>query len=491
MLRGLYFLLSLRVMKLNPPKIHWLILTAVTLLAATFRFYHLKSLPPGLYPDEAMNGVDALNALATHQFQVFYPANNGREGLFIFLQALSLAVFHTTQAWVLRFPSAVLGTLTVPVFYLFLRELAEAAKLKMAPLLALVASFLLATSYWHLTFSRMGFRAILAPLFACLALYAVLVALRRQTLPFFLVAGVVMGLGAYTYTAFRVVPLILLVFLVAFRPKISQVLAYLGATLITLIPLLHYFNLHPDQASARTQEVSVFSQPNTWELIQQNTNLTVHMFFTLGDQNWRHNFSGNPEVVPLVALFLVFGLMLAVYRRSLLDWTLVTWLVVAALPEILSIQSLPHALRGILMLPPVLALAASGFSYFWQLIVPYLKKPIAAVVLAFLASALTIDVYHTYFVDYARNSAVPVAFTADFLILADQINQLPSDQPKLVVLTADRPGLCAVSICAADLQFLTGTYNQQTQAAKQLQYISYDQYLNQPISPTTKVFFLR
>ncbi|MEK9147933.1 MAG: hypothetical protein AAB650_00675, partial [Patescibacteria group bacterium] len=67
-----------------------LILLAILILGAGFRFYLLPSVPPGLYPDEAANGNNAREALETGNFKVFYPENNGREGLFINIQAAAI-----------------------------------------------------------------------------------------------------------------------------------------------------------------------------------------------------------------------------------------------------------------------------------------------------------------------------------------------------------------------------------------------------------------
>ena len=42
-------------------KTFWLLLVII-IIASFLRLYHLESLPPGLYPDEAMNGNNALEA---------------------------------------------------------------------------------------------------------------------------------------------------------------------------------------------------------------------------------------------------------------------------------------------------------------------------------------------------------------------------------------------------------------------------------------------
>ena len=48
----------------------------VVALAAFFRLYDLKNVPPGLYPDEAMNGNNALETVVTGDYKIFYPENN-------------------------------------------------------------------------------------------------------------------------------------------------------------------------------------------------------------------------------------------------------------------------------------------------------------------------------------------------------------------------------------------------------------------------------
>src|SRR3989344_9535654 len=91
---------------------YYLLITLVIIIAAFFRLYNIMQVPPGLYPDEAMNGNNALEALSsTGHFKVFYPENNGREGLFINIQALSIKLFGN-EPWALRVVSAIFGILT-------------------------------------------------------------------------------------------------------------------------------------------------------------------------------------------------------------------------------------------------------------------------------------------------------------------------------------------------------------------------------------------
>ena len=143
------------------------LLLIILIIASFFRLYNLSgtnSVPPGLYPDEAINGNNASEALDTGNFKVFYPENNGREGLFINIQAVFIKVF-SNEPWVLRLPSAIIGILTVLGIYLFSATLFNNASI------GLLSSFFTAISFWHINFSRIGFRAIMAPFLLVWALY--------------------------------------------------------------------------------------------------------------------------------------------------------------------------------------------------------------------------------------------------------------------------------------------------------------------------------
>src|SRR3989338_5049749 len=208
-----------------------IILLAILAIAAFFRFYHLAQIPPGLYPDVAINGNDALTALKTHNFKVFYPENNGREGLFINLIALSFWLFGVS-VWTIKIVPAIFGLLTVLGIFFLTKQLFSYFATRRAEIIALLSTLFIAVSFWHVNFSRLGFRAIMVPFILVWSFYFLFKGLdlahRHQTgalicLP---LAGLFFGLGFYTYIAFRVAPLILLVpvifELIRYWPKITQ-----------------------------------------------------------------------------------------------------------------------------------------------------------------------------------------------------------------------------------------------------------------------------
>jgi 4-amino-4-deoxy-L-arabinose transferase-like glycosyltransferase len=187
-----------------PKKIVLGLLFAILIAAFALRFTNIENIPSSIYPDEAQNGVDGQIANATGNYKWFYPTNNGREGLFINIQAMSIKYLGNTT-FALKIPSIIFGTLTVLGVFLLTYELFQSY------IAGLIAAYLIAFSYWAINFSRIGFRAIMLPFILSFAFYFLFKGLRTKKLHDFIIAGFIYGLGLHTYIAFRVSPLVLIV----------------------------------------------------------------------------------------------------------------------------------------------------------------------------------------------------------------------------------------------------------------------------------------
>ena len=134
-------------MSVTNRRVVYLLLLAILLLASFFRFWRLGNFPPGLYHDEAYNGLDALSlvngevfpqfyegwelyAADAHaarppqetNFPVFFEGNYGREPLHVYLMALSISLFGATPFAVRAVPAAA-GVLAVLTTFLAARAL--------------------------------------------------------------------------------------------------------------------------------------------------------------------------------------------------------------------------------------------------------------------------------------------------------------------------------------------------------------------------------
>ncbi len=485
-----------------------LILVTIVALAGFLRFFELTQTPPGLYPDEAMNGNNGIEALANHDLKVFYTDNNGREGLFINLQALSVWMFGR-EAWALRGVSALVGTLTVLALYfvakeLFIDEKKRNFTFRLNPpnIIALLSAYLLATSYWHLNFSRIGFRAICLPLFASVALYFLLKGLRTGKTLDMILAGIFTGLGLYTYIAFRFMVFILAIPVVGYgwkwvKGKVSHaaeqiagcfpcaVLTFTFATFVVALPFGYYFLHHPEDFSSRSSQISVFAAKSPIFEFAKSTIATIAMPLVFGDCNPRHNLPCRPELSPLVAIFFLVGLAASIKRvvkswgsREAISHSLILgWLIFMMFPASLTREGMPHALRAIGMIPPMIILAGFGAWIVGNKLLEigqrkFGEKSYRPTILLFLAALATIFflTYKTYFVVWAQDPKTQHAFTADTFTMARYLNGL-DDQTEKLVIVDEGIDQRTVTISSQTILFITGSFLQTDRANKHYHYI--------------------
>lgn len=125
----------------------WIVLGLLTVLAALPRFAELGHL--SFYGDEETTALPAM-ALAEGKGAEMPTGMEYRRGLTVtWLSAASSRLLGPDNDLSYRLPAAILGTLTVPLLFLFGRRYLGTG-------IALVAATALALSEWHLVFSRMA-----------------------------------------------------------------------------------------------------------------------------------------------------------------------------------------------------------------------------------------------------------------------------------------------------------------------------------------------
>lgn len=435
----------------------------VLLLALSFfvRFWHINTLPAGLWIDEAVNAADALTANESGEYQWFYTNNYGREGLFINLQAFSLALFGNSVA-ALKLWSAIFGVLAVLGVYLLGKELFG----RRAP--ALFAAISIAFSYWAINFSRIGFRAIMTPALLAFAFYFFFRGMRTEKMRWFFCAGIFVGLGLHGYIASRLVPGIFILlfpflwlsydrFLTRFW-KHSLVFV-LGAFIAASPMLYHFFISHPEDFASRSAAVSVFSPEvnggNLFGTLATTLTLSIQKYNFIGDANWRHNYPPYPLLDPLTGIFFLSGLLFLALQIFHLLWVrfrngirdprlvrnsflLITFFVMLA-PEFLTVEGVPHALRAIGTQIPVFLMA--GFAIHWlyrygERALPFSQKIFHGVVIFILVLAAAINLTK-YFIYFNNRPEQKASFTYAQVQMEKFLASLPPEQIKYVA-TDDR-----------------------------------------------------
>jgi len=442
-----------------------IILILILVLAAFFRLWKINSIPPGLYPDEAINGNDALN----HPGHIFYAQNNGREGLFINLIFLSFKIFGVKTSSI-RITSAIMGILVILGLYLLVKELFYNSSRSSS--IALFSSFFAATGFWAVNFSRIGFRGILTPLILVFSLYFLFKALKyglkkpllsKNVFLNLLLGGIIFGLGFYGYTVFRLAVLLLVAILFSWwylykikhlQKKFFIIFFCLSLVVfITGLPLGLYFVHHPSYFLSRAIGVSVFSQPHPLKTFSISFYKHLVMFNFRGDGNWRHNIAGSPELFWPVGLLFLLGIVLSIkylyqsiknkiYYSFITFTSLLSWFFIMLLPASLTFEGIPHSLRAIGALPPVFIFTGLGLDTIYDSSCRLLKRTIRTrrsyfvitLSLIILLFSFIFSQYYKYFYLWGQSKEVKESFTQHFVDIGHYLNLLPEDINKYVIV---------------------------------------------------------
>ncbi len=407
-----------------------LVLAAIVGLALALRLAGFGAIPPGLYHDEAYNGLDALQVLRGAR-PLWFTANNGREPFYIYLVALSVAAFGRTVVAV-RAPALLLGLLTVPATAFLGTSFFDRR-------VGLLSAAVTAIALWPVHLSHIGFRAVGLPLFLALALGFLWRGLRRGRWQDYLAGGVCYGAAFYTYLAarFTPLPLLLLGLLLLWpaarlpHPRWRLLLLFAGAALFTVAPLAVYLLGQPGALAGRATQVSVFnpaiSHGDPWGTLGRDVLLALEAFFIRGDRIPRHNLPWRPIFDPALGLAFAAGVVVALKRRGA-GWFALVWVGAMLLPTVLA-EDTPHFLRAVGIQPLVFVLPALGLDWAWGRLSQKSWGLAGAGLAGVVLVAGLVSTGDAYFRSYAQAQTVYYHFEGGSVELAGQVNRFLSQGP--------------------------------------------------------------
>lgn len=423
-------------------KNNWPIITIIA-VSIILRFWKLGSIPPGLHPDEAANGQDVIRMIENHQFQAIYDTNGPREALFLYVQGVFVWLGHILKIAALNFTPlslriapAIIGVLTVWGIYLLGKELFNKN-------VGLFASAAMAVSAWHIQFSRNGFRAIMAPLALVFLFYFFTKAYRNKKLKDFILTGVFLAMGFYTYLSFRMVPLILgalLIYITITQRKfikdnLKNILYMVLVFLLLMLPMfVHFYHVPADilgRASTSIMNPEI-NGGSPFGALVKNIVKTMMMFNFSGDANWRHNVATLPMLDIFTGVLFWIGLGVTLWRFKKIEYfLLIMWFGAMSLPEVLTAEGIPHALRMVGTMPVVFLWIALGL----DLVFSKIKSKYIPIVGIFMILVISGAIgFSRYFIIFPNSGDAGEAYAEDMVGIANDVNAAdPSRQNILIV----------------------------------------------------------
>ena len=423
-------------------------LVLILALAAFFRIYRLGELPPGIFFDQGFVGWAALKILHEGYHPLYTDEVFRNPPLLLYQMALWLAIFAVNQFNFFLF-FALLSMVSLVLIYWTFRQLA-------GPRTALIGLFILAVMRWHVTFSRNGFPTIQVPLYMFGTMAFLLHGLKTGKRWTFVTAGVFFALGLYTYQAYKIFPLLLVVLgLYEFvthwgsltqgskKPGLGSKVLYLlklpNAKNLAIFSLVFFLLVTPlIYQTFRTHDVGWReSNYNIFRTIREKHSLepiwfmvsnTAKMFNRTGDVNERHNIPNHRMLDNYTAALFVLGLAYALFHlRQRKYFFAVSGFFLMSLACILS-QDPAHANRMLGTVPFLTLLAALPIAALWrriQIAWGILGELVLVLFLLQPAFLMALENYKTFFEEFAgANSLYSSGVWAGYSVSETRVGEL-------------------------------------------------------------------
>ncbi len=347
------------------------VLTLLIVVGFLLRSLGLEAIPPALNSDELLKAFDGASVYRTGMdhhgasWPLFFKQSGEYSPPLYIYWAGFFAAPLGIHPYLVRLPSAVVGTLTILMVYLFVKEFSDKKT-------GLLTAALVTLSPWNIHYSRIGWEAILqAPLWLG-GLYFLMRWVRNHRTVELCLSTLFFALVIYAYPAARLfVPLMMLIMVLVYGDDFwhdkKQTLVAFGVWLLVLLPYAISMIQHYEAMQARWRFLSVFNQNNGFLIFVQQyfQHLSPSFMFLFGNPNSYHMMCGGLAMTVLLPFFLVALVYMGKKRRRI-HWVLFAWLLLFALPSSMTfdrydIHSMPNPLRATCGLSLLEIISAIGF----------------------------------------------------------------------------------------------------------------------------------
>jgi 4-amino-4-deoxy-L-arabinose transferase-like glycosyltransferase len=413
-------------------QIVWLLLFLITFLAAILRFWQLGNIPPSPDWDEVAFGYNAYSVIQTghDEFGKFLPVvlrsfDDYKPALYMYL-VIPAEILFGVSTLAVRVPSAVFGVITVFGVFFLMKELFKRNDI------ALLTSFLLAISPWHIQFSRLGFETNIG---LSLNIFAALFFLKGLKKPWLLsLSTISAALAIYAYQSEKVfTPLFMLALILIYRKALFAVakkynIAAVILGLLVVLPMVIYIATD-NQALLRVKGTSIFNSPTEYlkdtaqrlnddhlshdyiGILLDNRRLVyaraiIGGYLSHYDINWllhgdiqRHHAPQMGLVYAIEIPFILIGIYLLLFGKfdKKTKILIFIWFLLAPVPASITTE-VPHPVRTMNFLPTWQIFSTLGILWFIQKVSQMKIKYILFAVFGLLAVINFVYYLDQYFV---------------------------------------------------------------------------------------------
>lgn len=410
-----------------------LALAGVFLLAVYFRFYQLGILPPGLHNSEVSSGLTALDILHKHISVSAVLKANPVNGLYSLLQVLAIKLLGNTVS-ALRTVSSLIGLVSVILTYLWVRSWFGRRA-------GLLAALFMAITPWTIGLSRLSFAATSVSLMIPATLWAATNAAKTKHWFWIIVTAILLGLNGLGINGlFFLLGLATLTIPGLLKLKSGEdkglwktvfITTGAGIVLALILLVVRFHNAKPKLSLNATSVQHAVSQ------ISQ----TLVMFNVRGDNDFRYNIAGAPELNLFIGLMFLVGVLVCLIRFGRARYRVLLGLLVALfIPIAMQTDQVPNSLTALMAAPIVMALAAVGIVYMldvWYGTFPVnsAARTLGTIPVILLLLISVYQGYKQYFVAWAGSPETYDVYNERARSMADYLNRTNFKGQRYVLVT--------------------------------------------------------
>ena len=423
-------------------KIVWLSLLTIVLMGSSLRFYKLGAIPNSLNWDEVSWGYNGYSIAETGRdewgnlFPLSFKAfGDYKQPVYVYLTALSIKLFGLTP-FAVRFPSALLGSLTVLVTYFLVKELLmdkeeQEDKNLVTKYVPLLTAGLLALSPWHIQFSRVAYEANVGLFFVILGVWMFIKGINKKSWQLLYGSIISLTLSAMTYHSEKIFTPILFVGLLMYGYRFLVLNKRLAFGLAVLFIVLNSIWALDFRTTARGRSVTIFSNQTKVlapsieyiEFDRQNNdilgvvlhnrrvvyalkyaeNYLAHfnpVFLFITGDDVRHHAPGMGVLYMVSLPFIHLGFRNIVLQSGRGGKLLLFWFFLSPVAAALAIDA-PNASRSLIFLPTWQVFEAIGLlsflRYLFTLKHTWISKLVVSLIIVLIAGNVLYYIHH-YFV---------------------------------------------------------------------------------------------
>ncbi len=451
----------------------------IFILAIILRFYQLGVIPSGFHVDEAYltyNSYSILNTgkeitgnLLPLNLKSFMYSPAG----YTYFSIPFIAIFGLSE-FSARFASAFFGSITIPLVFFLVLKLFKEYKYKNK--LAILTSFFLAISPWHINLSRVCTDNVIVVFLISLGTYFFIHWLEKNKWHLLIVSFLSFFITLYTYQAARsFVPLFLLLlftygFYVRKFNRLKIYVLILGYVLLIIIPVV--LVLFSPTLSYRIKTLSVFQHQNTSLVLSEQqredgimgvkplesrffhnkiTNyadaftktyfkhFSFEFLFTDAGLPDRYRVPGGSLLYLFELPLLILGLWYLFSFNKKTGWFILGWVLIAPIGSGLTTDDVPNLQRTLTIFPAISILSGLGFIMLFLFLKKNIKRQYITKIIFVAMGVIIFYSFLTYLHSYYIHgpSHRPWYRQEGYKELVQEINTHAKNYKKVVITDAN------------------------------------------------------